>query len=85
MRCLKIGDIKTAFLNETRIRLNLSRQTDVINYLIRLWGLSAKASKEVFSLTINRLDGYFQLQKVLDEEFNALIEVFYFYLKFSKL
>ena len=34
IRCLKIGDIKTTFLNEIKIRLNLSRQTDIINYLI---------------------------------------------------
>src|ERR1043165_4257160 len=48
MCCLTISDIKTTFLTETIIRLKLSRQTDVINYLIRVWGLSAKASKEVF-------------------------------------
>jgi len=50
---------------------------DVINHLIHTWGLSAKASKKVFSTAIYRAEGYFQLQKALDEEFNALIEVFF--------
>ena len=74
-RCLTINDIKTNFLDETKIRLNLSRQIDVINYLMQTWGISAKACKKVFSPTINRLDGYSQLQKALNEEFNALTEV----------
>ena len=77
-RCLTIGDIKTTFLDETRTRLKFSRQTDVINYLIWAWGLSARASKKVFSLAIDRSNGYSQLQKALDEEFNALTEVFLF-------
>ena len=51
---------------------------DVINHLIHTWGLSAKASKKVFSLAINRLNGYSQLQKALNEEFNTLTEVFLF-------
>ena len=79
--CLTIHDIKTTFLDEIKIRLNLSRQIDVINRLIQTWGLSAKASKEVFSLSIDR-SNYTQLQKALNEELNALIEVFFIFICF---
>jgi hypothetical protein len=82
-RYLTINDIKTTFLDETKIRLNLSRQIDVINYLIQTWGFCAKASRKVFSLTINRPDGYFQLQKALNEEFNALTKVLLFILNIT--
>lgn len=73
--CLTINDIKTTFLDETRNWLNLSRQIDVINYLIRTWELFAKACKKIFSSVIDRLNGYSQLQKVLNEELVALTEV----------
>ncbi|CAG8511385.1 12568_t:CDS:2 [Racocetra persica] len=59
---------------ETKAQLNFSRKTEVINCLIRTWGLSARASKNVFLLTINRSHGYYQLQKILDKEFKALIK-----------
>ena len=51
-------------------------RTDVINHLIHIWGLSAKANEKVFSPTIYRADEYSQLQKALDEEFNW--GIFYF-------
>ncbi|CAG8853274.1 28400_t:CDS:2, partial [Gigaspora margarita] len=37
------------------------------------WVISAKVSKKVFSLVIDRQDGYVQLQKALDEELNILV------------
>jgi len=57
IKALFICDIKTS-------------RTDVINHLIHIWGLSAKANEKVFSPTIYRADEYSQLQKALDEEFN---------------
>jgi hypothetical protein len=37
-----------------KVQLNFSCQTGIINHLIQTWELSAKVSKEVFSLSINR-------------------------------
>ncbi|KAF0511011.1 hypothetical protein F8M41_018357 [Gigaspora margarita] len=71
---LTIGNIKSAFLNEPKARLNLFHNSDIINCLIRTWELSVKASKNVFSSAINRSSGYYQLQETLDKELNALIE-----------
>ncbi|CAG8662185.1 16941_t:CDS:10, partial [Gigaspora margarita] len=69
-------DIKSNFLDEAKAQLNFSCKTDIINYLIQTWGLSAKASKNVFLLVINRQYEYDQLQKTLDKELNALIKLF---------
>lgn len=78
-RFLTISDIKHNYLDEIKTRLKL-RQKDIINSLIRTWGLCAKVSKNVFLLSIDRSDGYSQLQKILDKELNALVEVILFYL-----
>ncbi|CAG8857324.1 14855_t:CDS:1, partial [Gigaspora margarita] len=45
-RFLKINDIKSSFLEEAKIRLNFFCQSDVVNYLIRAWVISAKVSKK---------------------------------------
>ncbi|CAG8800334.1 2720_t:CDS:1, partial [Dentiscutata erythropus] len=46
----------------------------VRNYIIYTWALFAKAAKEVFSLTIQQLTGYFKLQAILNNKLNALIK-----------
>ncbi|CAG8684401.1 16003_t:CDS:2 [Dentiscutata erythropus] len=45
-------NIKDNFLKSTHNRLQFSHRSEVRNYIIHTWVLSAKAAKEVFSLTI---------------------------------
>ncbi|CAG8817884.1 15136_t:CDS:2 [Gigaspora margarita] len=75
-RCLTVNSIKEDYLNSTCNRLHFSCQIEVRDYIIYTWALSAKAAKEVFSITIQRSAGYFKLQAILNEELEALIKLF---------
>ncbi|CAG8804327.1 27979_t:CDS:2, partial [Dentiscutata erythropus] len=73
-RCLTVNSIKNDYLKSTYDRLHFSDYSEVRNYIIYTWALSAKVAKEVFSLTIQRSTGYFKLQAILNNELNALIK-----------
>jgi hypothetical protein len=73
-RCLHLGTIKNDYLIETKERLGLHRQNDVIKKLVKTWALVAKASKEVFSNTISRSVYYNNLSQALTNEQCALLE-----------
>jgi hypothetical protein len=75
-RCLTINSIKDDFLKSTRDRLNFSHRSEVRDYIIHTWALSAITTKEVFSLSIQRSNGYSYLQDILNNELNALIKVY---------
>ncbi|CAG8793858.1 22233_t:CDS:2, partial [Racocetra persica] len=74
--CLTLNSIKEDYLKSACDRLHFSQQLEVRDYIIYTWALSAKAAKEVFSLTIQRSTGYSKLQAILNKELEALIKLF---------
>ncbi|KAF0473316.1 hypothetical protein F8M41_024881 [Gigaspora margarita] len=71
---LTVNSIKKDYLNSTCNRLHFSCQIEVRDYIIYTWALSAKAAKEVFSITIQWSAGYSKLQVILNEELEPLIK-----------
>ncbi|CAG8836226.1 25662_t:CDS:2, partial [Gigaspora margarita] len=72
--CLTINSIKDDFLKSTCRRLHFFCRSEVRDYIIYTWALCAKAAKKVFSLTMQRFNGYSSLQTALNDELDALIK-----------
>ncbi|RIB28587.1 hypothetical protein C2G38_2239435 [Gigaspora rosea] len=65
-RCLTINSIKDDFLRSTCNRLRFSHRSEVCDYIIHTWVLSAKAAKELFPNSFQNLPNLLVSRHLVD-------------------